>query len=118
MLSQLQETALPTFGRPNWKSTIRHLVADQPDYAELGRITGPETADIVYTDFGGTFTDFLIEKGYLPATAPRMGIQYAVEVKTTTDTCETPFYMSNAQYNLVYIPSSSQSRAVLTFISK
>ena len=46
-------------------------------------------------------TTFLIDTGYLPASATARGIKYAIEVKTTTNSCETPFYMSNAQYNMV-----------------
>ncbi|KAH8649338.1 hypothetical protein BX600DRAFT_474958 [Xylariales sp. PMI_506] len=47
----------------------------------------------------GVFTNFLVSHDYLPPNA-RVGqhIKYSIEVKTTTDTCEAPFYMSNSQY--------------------
>lgn len=61
-----------------------------------------ETADLVYADTAGDFTDTLIGCGYLNhdewhGARPK----YYIEVKTTTGPCGTPFYMSGNQYRLV-----------------
>ena len=63
---------------------------------------GRETADITYADRDGVLTDLLVDKGYLARDdwAGRRP-KYFIEVKTTTSACDTPFYMSKAQYQRV-----------------
>jgi hypothetical protein len=96
---------LPGFSRANWQSTIRHYVSRHPEYSDLQvPWTGTETSDIVYDDTSGAFTRLLIDKGYLDAgvwtdATPR----YYVEVKATTSaSCSTRFFMSKAQYRMVW----------------
>ena len=76
---------------------------------------GRETADIVYTDRDGRLTQYLGEQcvGGMPerildnrnyALKP---IEYYLEVKTTTSTCDTRFFMSDSQYRRVRINEKS-----------
>ncbi|KAF7179749.1 hypothetical protein CNMCM7691_008799 [Aspergillus felis] len=90
--------SLPRFGRDNWQSTIRHYVNLHEDYADLEPWNGRETADITYSDREGILTSLLIDKGYLDATWTRARPHYFLEVKTTTSSWDTPFYMSKYQY--------------------
>ena len=61
---------------------------------------GAETADIVYDDVGGEFTDLLYDLGHLSGDPFRVK-RYYIEVKTTTGACGTRFFMSKAQYRRV-----------------
>ncbi|KAK8097552.1 uncharacterized protein PG998_013038 [Apiospora kogelbergensis] len=103
LLSRLATPALPQFSvNNNWKSTIRHYAAEHPEYGDIRPFIGPETSDITYDDTDGVLTRLLVEKGYMPVhigSEERIG--YSIEVKTTTDVCGAPFYMSNAQYLLL-----------------
>ncbi|KAI1487736.1 hypothetical protein F5X96DRAFT_681025 [Biscogniauxia mediterranea] len=95
---------LPRFARDNWKSNVRRYAAAHPAYADMEPWCGQETSDITYRDDGdGALTRVLVEKGYL---APRDAWagkrpEYFIEVKTTTAACDTPFFMSKAQYQRV-----------------
>ncbi|KAJ4385382.1 hypothetical protein N0V93_009809 [Gnomoniopsis smithogilvyi] len=90
---------LPNFSQDNWQSTIRKLVTMHPEYANMAPWTGRETSDITYADSEGVLTNHFIETGVLPR-----GVwagkrpNYSIEVKATTSVCNTPFYMSKAQY--------------------
>ncbi|KAL5334193.1 hypothetical protein BJX70DRAFT_378796 [Aspergillus crustosus] len=97
ILSHL-DPPLPGFTRRNWQSTIRRLVNVHPDYRDLDPWDGRETADITYSDAGGVLTSLLIEKGYLVSRWTDVTPRYYIEVKSTTSSWETPFYMSNSQY--------------------
>ncbi|KAH9237080.1 hypothetical protein K456DRAFT_1495726 [Colletotrichum gloeosporioides 23] len=91
---------LPEFSRDNWQSNIRRYVTVHPDYALMEPWSGRETSDIVYEDVSKQLTSLLVRQGYLEArwlSRPR-GPKYFIEVKTTTMSCETAFYMSKAQY--------------------
>lgn len=62
----------------------------------------PETADVVYNDIDGEFTKYLIAQGHINGEiwhgkTPK----YFLEVKTTTQTCDTRFFMSKAQVQRV-----------------
>ena len=73
-----------------------------PKYSDLEPWDGAETADIVYDDIRGGFTEILIENGYLPSGPWQYAHpKYYLEVKTTTKGCNTPFYMSKSQYKRV-----------------
>lgn len=104
MLSRL-DPSLPSFGRANWQSTIRHYVDVHEDYANLGSWAGYETADITYSDTTGALTALLGDKGYLGSwgadSVARARPRYFIEVKATTGRCDTPFYMSKNQYRRV-----------------
>ncbi|KAI0200443.1 hypothetical protein F4808DRAFT_470402 [Astrocystis sublimbata] len=90
---------LPLFSRANWQSTIRKYVIVHPEYADMETWRGRETSDITYLDVQGTLTDELINKGYLARDLwEGKRPSYFIEVKTTTSSCDTPFYMSKAQY--------------------
>ncbi len=94
-----------SMSRDNWQSSVRTYVTAHPEYADMRPWSGYETSDIVYVDRGGILTKLLIEKDYLSREVwegkqPR----YFIEVKTTTSRCETPFYMSRAQYQRVGPP--------------
>jgi hypothetical protein len=70
---------------------------------------GRETADIVYKDESGVFTQYLREnsEGVFPRQISEdrdfeeHPIEYYLEVKSTTGSCGTRFYMSNGQYKRV-----------------
>ncbi|KAI0157391.1 hypothetical protein GGR57DRAFT_510975 [Xylariaceae sp. FL1272] len=100
LLSHLCEgQSLPSFSRTNWQSTIRRYVTVHPDYADMEAWRGRETSDITYLDFEGILTDELINKGYLGRNLwEGKRPSYFIEVKATTSSCETPFYVSKAQY--------------------
>jgi hypothetical protein len=67
---------------------------------------GRETADIVYKDDSGAFTQYLREnsEGIFPDQISgnhdfeEHPIEYYLEMKSTTGGCGTRFYMSNGQY--------------------
>ncbi|KAF4817719.1 hypothetical protein CGCTS75_v012182 [Colletotrichum tropicale] len=91
---------LPEFSRDNWQSNIRRYVTVHPDYALMEPWSGRETSDIVYEDVSKQLTSLFVRQGYLETrwlSRPR-GPKYFIEVKTTTMSCETAFYMSKAQY--------------------
>jgi hypothetical protein len=67
---------------------------------------GREAADITYADSEGVFTALLIATGFLDDSWTGAKPNYFLEVKSTTSQCETPFYVSKAQYDRV---RSSQS---------
>lgn len=83
-------------------SRIRKYVIVHPHYANLAAYEEPETSDIVYEDLEGKLTAEFIEKGYLPRDEWTLRRPlYFIEVKTTTRSCETAFYMSQAQVKRV-----------------
>lgn len=101
VLSRLNPT-LPGFSRDNWQSTIRKYARLHDEYSDMQPWQGRETADFTYTDTGGGFTSLLIEKGYLsPDAWTGKRPQYFIEVKSTTASWDTPFYMSKHQYKRV-----------------
>lgn len=89
----------------NWKSNIRHHVALHDNYADLESWDGPETADIVYDDVSGSFSQILVDKaGISPHVFPTPGegsVKYYFEVKTTTTDCNEKFWMSRYQVRRV-----------------
>ncbi|KAI0129810.1 hypothetical protein BJ170DRAFT_593357 [Xylariales sp. AK1849] len=102
------KSVLPGFGRMKWTSTIRKHVRKHPDYSDMIPWNGRETADIVYHDTTGALTGELEELAYLDegfwvGARPR----YYIEVKTTTGSCETPFYMSKDQFKRIQSKSNA-----------
>ncbi|KAF5246024.1 hypothetical protein FANTH_7114 [Fusarium anthophilum] len=90
--------ALPGWSRDNWQSTVRHHASIHPDYTSLGSWYGTEQGDLFFDDVTGTFTSYLIEKGYLEESWRKERPEYYIEVKTTTSArLDTPFYMSKHQ---------------------
>jgi len=68
----------------------------------MSRFTGRETTDIVYNDASGILTALLIRKGQLSSShwagkRPR----YYIEVKSTLNSCDTPFFVSDGQADRV-----------------
>lgn len=109
LLSHL-DPALPSFSRANWQSNMRRYVTVHPDYATMEPWTGRETSDITYTDTGGVLTDLLIRNHYLDRDRwAGQTPKYFIEVKTTTSSCDAPFYISNAQYQRVSTDTPSQT---------
>ncbi|KAF4422223.1 hypothetical protein FACUT_10700 [Fusarium acutatum] len=91
--------ALPGWSRDNWQSTVRHHASIHPDYNSLGSWYGTEQGDLFFDDVTGTFTSYLMEKGYLEESWRKERPEYYIEVKTTTSArLDTPFYMSKHQY--------------------
>ncbi|KAF4945027.1 hypothetical protein FGADI_12286 [Fusarium gaditjirri] len=91
--------ALPGWSRDNWQSTVRHHASIHPDYNSLGSWYGKEQGDLFFDDVTGTFTSYLIEKGYLEESWRKERPEYYIEVKATTSArLDTPFYMSKHQY--------------------
>ncbi|KAK8076963.1 hypothetical protein PG996_003133 [Apiospora saccharicola] len=95
----IEPRSLPNFSRANWQSNIRSYVTVHPDYHMMPPWLGRETSDLVYDDTEGALTDCLIERGYMTRVEwGGRGPRYFVEVKATTSSWDTPFYMSKAQY--------------------
>ncbi|KAI3332562.1 hypothetical protein F4824DRAFT_475026 [Ustulina deusta] len=95
---------LPGFSRYNWESNMRKYVIIHPEYTDMDEWRGRETSDITYCDVQSKLTTELIEKGYLARnTWEGKHPNYFIEVKTTTGSCETPFYISKAQYQRVSV---------------
>ncbi|KAI0136379.1 ino80 chromatin remodeling complex protein [Xylariales sp. AK1849] len=80
-------------------SNVRKYVKVHPEYATMEPWVGSETSDIIHADCEGALTRCLIEKGYLARDMwSSRRPKYFIEVKTTTMSCETRFFMSKAQY--------------------
>ncbi|KAI0550058.1 hypothetical protein F4679DRAFT_544790 [Xylaria curta] len=81
---------------------MRKYVIPHPEYADMEEWRGRETSDIVYWDAQSTLTGQLIGNGFLARDSwEGKRPQYYIEVKYTTGSCDTPFYMSKAQYQRV-----------------
>jgi hypothetical protein len=79
-----------------------------PKYQDLEDWTGRETADFVYIDQDGVFTQYLQTACFGGFSTLHCGngegfqpIKYFIEVKTTTLGCDTRFFMSKWQFNRV-----------------
>ena len=98
---------LTSFGRDNWQSTLRGDVSVHNKYKGLTDWSAQETADMVYTDTDGGFTEYLRTNcvGGFPVSHDSSGdfqpIEYFIEVKTTTSKTNTRFIISPSQYELV-----------------
>lgn len=113
VFEKMLAAGLPGFSRNNWLSTIRHEAKvheryqDLPDKSpDLPSDSRAEPADIVYADIGGDFAKFLRTqdcvgvKDWLEE-PPNPKRKYFIEVKTTTRSCDTTFYMSKGQHSRV-----------------
>ncbi|KAL3476148.1 hypothetical protein BJX99DRAFT_270598 [Aspergillus californicus] len=108
LLSRLNP-ALPGFSQANWQSTIRKYASIHEDYADLLPWSGRETADIRYTDTEGVFTSLLITKGYLSESWAGKTPEYYLEVKSTTSSVDTRFFMSDSQYHRMHTIGDTMS---------
>ncbi|KAJ3546237.1 hypothetical protein NM208_g2100 [Fusarium decemcellulare] len=113
LLSKLE---LPNWDRGNWQSIIRKYVTIHPDYLGMAAWNRKETADLVYFDNAGRFTNTLIKCGCLGYEWYGARPKYYIEVKTTTGPCGTPFYMSGNQYQLMRRIHSNEDRAEIYII--
>lgn len=104
---------LPYFSLANWESTIRNEVCIHPAYVAMAAWIGRETADFTYVDIGSRLSLILISKGYDIPLSPVGGtLKFYLEVKTTTDDCNTRFFMSKAQYRRVGLPCKSWTMTI------
>ena len=95
----MKSLGLPGFGRDNWQSRIRHFVRQHDDYRDMANWTDSETSDIVYDDRDNKFTTLLIASGHLNSQHWASGRpKYFIEVKTTTSSLDTPFFVSHNQF--------------------
>jgi hypothetical protein len=63
---------------------------------------GKETSDIVYKDAEGVFTRLLVDKGYFASLEwDNKRPKYYIEVKATTSSWFTPFFVSQNQFDLI-----------------
>lgn len=93
---------LPNFSRENWRSKIRKYVCVHEKYSDMTSYDGSETADIIYDDVDGVLTSHLAGLGYLDQDIWRDETpKYLLEVKTTTQECDTRFFMSKSQVQRV-----------------
>jgi len=100
----LKGMQIPDFDINNWQSRIRHLVKSRPEYSRMKNWTDEETSDIVYEDIKKQLTNYLLAHGYLGENLwedAEEGPRYFLEVKTTLQGCDHPFYVSKGQYALV-----------------
>ncbi|KAF2449759.1 hypothetical protein P171DRAFT_405262 [Karstenula rhodostoma CBS 690.94] len=105
----LRGLGLPGFTEENWRSNMRRELLAHARYVNLGSWIGRETADFVYTDRDGSLTRYLRENCFgrwpditLFRDFAQQPIEYFLEVKSTTSSCNTRFYMSGSQYLRVY----------------
>jgi hypothetical protein len=118
----ISNIGITDFGLANWQSTIRGELSVSTHFAGLANWLGRETADLVYTDSDGAFTQYLRDhcEGSFPHQIPvarnfvTRPIEYYLEVKTSTQAYDTRFYMSSGQYQRVSPVASSFDRS-LTF---
>lgn len=94
-------------GIEDWQSTIRHCVSVHEKYHDLVPWTGQETADIVFKDQASLLTGIMVSYGYLTWDWQGKTPTYFLEVKSTTSSCDTRFFMSKAQVRRVSLLSSS-----------
>ncbi|PTB37137.1 hypothetical protein M441DRAFT_175588 [Trichoderma asperellum CBS 433.97] len=114
LLSTLE---LPRWSNENWQSTIRSYVRAHPNYRNMASWRGRETADLVYDDTEGQLTNTLIGCGYLDQDEwHNARPKYYIEVKTTTGPRETPFYMSNSQYERMRRTHATPDRSEIYMI--
>lgn len=95
---------LSGLSRENWRSTIRRYVTVHPEYADMGEWTGTGTSSIEYYDEGRTLTVALELHNYLErefGPYGRQPLRYYIWVKTTPGPCDTPFSISDAEYEKV-----------------
>ena len=86
---------------------MRREVKVHEKYADLNPWSGRETSDIVYDDTTGILTQTLIRCGHLdPIVWTDETANYYIEVKTTTDACQDPFYVSSNQLSRVSITNT------------
>ena len=88
---------------------MRKFCTVHPEYANMEPWTRSETSDITYSDNQSVLTEILIDQGYL-ARDEWAGAKpfYYIEVKTTTLSCETPFFMSKNQFQRVSEQGATQ----------
>jgi hypothetical protein len=97
---------------------MRKYVRLHPEYTDMDEWRGWETSDITYSDSQSKLTTELIEKGYLARNAWEGKLpNYFIEVKTTTGPCETPFYISKAQYQRVSVHTALLDACYLLYAS-
>lgn len=95
------------FSLDNWQSSIRHYVKELPAYQDVPPWQGREISDIMYEGNCPRLVSILRQntKSALPAWyrtgTPQGAVKYHIEVKTTSGPCNTPFFMSPRQYNLM-----------------
>jgi hypothetical protein len=66
----------------------------------MGRWSGFETADIVYSDSDSTLTTLLIQQGYLESSSwLGRSPTYYIEVKTTMGALDNAFFCSQPQFD-------------------
>jgi hypothetical protein len=97
----------------HWQSSIRHLVRAHNSYAHVTRQGGREIADIVFKDADNTLAKELHAnvlgddfENWRPDWLANFNnsmepLEWLFEIKTTTGPCETEFFMSNTQYDLM-----------------
>ncbi|KAL6898616.1 hypothetical protein GGI43DRAFT_408166 [Trichoderma evansii] len=113
----LSTLGMPHWSIENWQSTIRGYVKAHPNYRNIASWRGRETADLVYDDTEGDLTNILMDCGYLDSDEWRNARpKYYMEVKTTTGPRETPFYMSNSQYERMRRTHTTPNRSEIYMI--
>ncbi|KIW74784.1 hypothetical protein Z517_11554 [Fonsecaea pedrosoi CBS 271.37] len=101
-----------TFGLDNWQSKIRHLVRAHKQYENVTRWTQREVAAMMYSDqnnslrtlfrtrpLGDVFPDWAPD--WLAADDENPPLECLFKVKTSLGPCETEFYMSPHQHDLM-----------------
>jgi hypothetical protein len=91
---------LPNWDYSCWTSRNRNEFG-HPQFTELER----DFADFTYIDTEKALTRLLIAGGYSRAeewlSTSERPITYHLEVKSTNEACEEPFFMSNNQVDMV-----------------
>ncbi|KAI5457847.1 hypothetical protein BGZ63DRAFT_416929 [Mariannaea sp. PMI_226] len=110
------DPVLPNFSIDNWQSTIRSYVKTHAEYGNMAPWSGGrEVADLMYDDTAGALTELFIDQGYLDESWRNCRPSYLLEVKTTTSSCNTPFYMSKAQYKRMRDSRDSRDTVYVVF---
>ena len=92
-------------GQTAWDSNMRNWIKQHPIFLEWPDWEGAETADIIYQDTKGDFTNHLIDNGYLDGKLWRgQRPEYLIEVKSSLSNTNKEFYLSSNQYERVGEP--------------
>lgn len=104
MFEICEKLLAPHFTEKNWTSNMGAKVKDS-------RFTGIEKdySDLTFHDAEGRLTQFFIDRGFSEARDwLRSPPKYHLEVKSTTETCDERFFMSNNQVEMVRLESTAR----------
>ena len=123
VFERLRALGLDGLQLADWRSTIRHLVAQLHGYGDIDRLTEKEEADIEYDDTDSQLERLILQekstvserwnrrglsnevrstnRTWQSPANPSKPVHFMVEVKTTINGRDEPFFVSRRQHELV-----------------